>query len=170
MDDLDQLEKTHTDAAWSNFEERGDLSKDIAALLDAVPGLIAELRTLRARVSEADELRARAEASVASMSAEMTAARELIGVQWWLLEHPLCGSRSFVDGLRRAFEARERDARLGAMVRKAVGCMNACMVEGHTTVPGFTLRQERIISVHQLNVLRAIADALRAEEGGSDAG
>lgn len=128
--------------------------------------LIAELRTLRARVSEADELQARAEASVAIMSAEMTAARELIGVQWWLLEHPLCGSRSFMDGLRRAFEARERDARLGAMVRKAVGCMNAYMVEGHTTAPGFTLRQERIISVHQLNVLRAIADALRAEEGG----
>lgn len=55
MDDLDQLEKAHTDAAWSNFEERGDLSKDIAALLDAVPGLIAELRTLRARVAELEE-------------------------------------------------------------------------------------------------------------------
>lgn len=66
--------------------------------------------------------------------------------------------------LRARVTELERDARLGAVVREAVGCMNAYMVEGHTTAPGFTLRQERIISVHQLNVLRAIADALRAEE------
>lgn len=172
MDDLDQLEKTHTDAAWSNFEERGDLSKDIAALLDAVPGLIAELRTLRARVSEADELRARAEASVASMSAEMTAARELIGVQWWLLEHPLCGSRSFMDGLRSAFEARERDARLGAVVREAAeqtGDITDVEVlrDGDLCRGGYI--GTIVVTEHQFDVLRAIDSALRAERAAREA-
>lgn len=85
----------------------------IAAARNALPDLLAELRTLRARVAEM-----------------------------------------------------ERDAAAWAKVREAVGCMNAHMIEGHTTSPGFTHRQERIISVHQLNVLRAIADVLRAEEGG----
>ena len=94
MVDLDQLEKAHTDAAWSNFEERGDLSKDIADLLDAVPGLIAELRALRARVAELER-------DLDACRVELLEARHTVGEAWF------AGGVSLAEAIERKCRALE---------------------------------------------------------------